>query len=94
MTTAFVYVGVGGCFAAAIALWIHAFRDLARNTTFGEGSKRAWFWVVLLGPVVGSVAYLSAKRNVERYSRPDAARLGKLLNKEYHKIRSNQPLDT
>jgi hypothetical protein len=82
MTTAFVYVGLGGFFAAAIALWIYAFRDLARNTTFSEGSKRVWFWVVLLGPVGGSVAYLSAKRNVEKYSQPDAARLGKLLNKE------------
>jgi len=66
---------------AIIALWAFALRDCVRCTVFGEGSKRAWFVVVLLGPVVGSVAYLTAKRCVQKFSAPDPERLQRLLSK-------------
>ncbi|HEY4249326.1 MAG TPA: PLD nuclease N-terminal domain-containing protein [Lacunisphaera sp.] len=56
----FIVLGLFG--AATVALWIYAFRDLARNTMFSEGSKTLWFVIILLGPVGGSVAYLSAKK--------------------------------
>jgi len=82
MMTALVYVALGVFFATAITLWIYAFYDLARSSTFSDGCKKAWFWVILLAPVGGSIAYLSARKNVEKYSNPDSARLARLLAKE------------
>jgi hypothetical protein len=79
--TAILYLGLGSLTIAAVALWIYAFRDLSRNTTFSTGSKTVWFWIILLGPVGGSVAYFSAKRSVEKFSQPDATRVSKLLSK-------------
>jgi uncharacterized membrane protein (DUF4010 family) len=67
---------------AAVALWIHAFRELARDGTFSRTARTAWFVIVLLGPIAGSIAYLSAKRNIKKYSAPDAARLSRLLKHE------------
>jgi len=81
-STAIVYAAIGAFFLATLVLWIWAFRELARDTTFSEGSKKAWFWVVLFGPVGGSVAYLSAKKYVARYAQADPARLGRLLEKD------------
>jgi len=81
-STTIVYAAIGAFFFAALVLWIWAFRELSRDTTFSEGSKKAWFWVVLLGPVGGSVAYLSAKKYVAKYSHADPARLSRLLEKE------------
>jgi hypothetical protein len=74
-------VSFWGLFAGlALIFWPFAFWSLYHTTAFGEGSKTAWFWVILLAPVAGSIAYWSAKRNVERYSRPDPTRLGHLLD--------------
>jgi drug/metabolite transporter (DMT)-like permease len=81
-STTIVYAAIAVFFLAALILWIWAFRELAGDTTFNEGSKKAWFWVVLLGPVGGSVAYLSAKKYVTKYSHADPARLGRLLEKD------------
>jgi drug/metabolite transporter (DMT)-like permease len=75
-----IFIGFGLFSAASVILWIYAFRDLSRNTTFNEESKTVWFCIILFGPVGGSIAYLSAKRNVEKYSSPDATRLSRLLN--------------
>ena len=82
ISTVIVHAAVGAFCFAALVLWIWAFRQLARDTTFSEGSKRAWFWVVVLGPIGGSIAYLSAKKWVAKYSEADPARLGRLLEKD------------
>ena len=76
-----VYVSIGAFYAAAIVLWIYAFRDLGGTSTFGRGSKIVWFWIILMGPI-GAIAYLSAKKSVEKYSHPDAVKLARLLKEE------------
>lgn len=68
---------------AILALWIFAIRDCIRTSVFSDGAKRVWFVIVLLGPVVGSVAYLSAKKYVQRFSTHDPDRLKRLLAREY-----------
>lgn len=68
------YIIFGSFGLAIVVLWGWAFRDLARTQTFTPKEKTWWFVIILLGPVCGSVAYLSARRIVERYSRPEAAR--------------------
>jgi hypothetical protein len=79
---AVVYITLGAFGISAIALWIYCFRDLARSVVFSDGSKMMWFVVVLLAPVGGSIAYLSAKKNVERFSQPDVGRITRLTSNE------------
>lgn len=81
-STAIVYTVIGMSFLAALALWIWVFRELTRDAVFSEGSKKAWFWVILLGQVGGAIAYLTARKLVAKYSLPDATRLECLLKKE------------
>jgi hypothetical protein len=75
---AVVYITLGAFGISAVALWYYCFLDLARSEDFAGGSKTMWFLVILLAPVGGSIAYLSAKRNIQRYSKPDAGRIARL----------------
>lgn len=81
-STTIVYAALSVFFLAAVALWVWAFRTLLTDTTFSKTSKQAWFWVVLLAPVGGSIAYLSAKKYVIRYAQAEPGRIGRLLGKE------------
>lgn len=68
--------------ASALTLWIYALVDWNRNKVFGGAARIAWLVVIILGPVGGAIAYLSAKRYVLKYSQPDPNRLGRLLVNE------------
>jgi drug/metabolite transporter (DMT)-like permease len=80
--TNLIYIVLGLAAVSGLVLWVYAFRDLSRTTVFTGGSKTAWFVIILIGPIAGSVAYLSAKRSVERYAKADPARFTRLLSKE------------
>jgi drug/metabolite transporter (DMT)-like permease len=81
MTTV-IYFFLGAFALSAIVLWLAAFRDLSRSEVFTGGSRTLWFCIILLGPVAGSIAYFSAKRNIARFSSADPGRLSRLLAHE------------
>lgn len=76
-----ILIGVAALFA--VWMWIHCLHDCWTCTAFSEGYRKAWFVVILLGPIGGPIAYLSAKKNVEKYTKPDPARLQRLLSSEH-----------
>ncbi len=80
--TAVVYAALGAFGVSAVVLWIYCFRDLSQTTLFSPSNKTLWFVVILLGPVIGSIAYLSAKKNVERFSASDPERIARLTSNE------------
>lgn len=65
---------------AIVALWICALRDCVLTSVFSGRQRNVWFVIILIGPVGGSVAYLTAKQSVEKFSVPDPARLARLLS--------------
>ena len=77
-----VYAGFIAFALATLVLWISAFRDLARSTIFKGRSRTTWFVVIFFGPIAGSIAYFSAKRNVQKYSKPDPSRIERLLKED------------
>jgi hypothetical protein len=79
---AVVYLTLGAFGVSAIVLWIYCFRDLAQSAVFSSGSKTMWFVVILLAPVGGPIAYLTAKKNIERFSRRDHGRIARLTSNE------------
>jgi hypothetical protein len=63
----------------AAVLWIHCLRDCSRTDVFSGGSKIAWRLIIILAPIAGPLAYLTAKKSVLRFSQPDSDRLARLL---------------
>jgi hypothetical protein len=66
---------------AILSVWVFAIRDCVRTEVFSDGARRVWLVIVVLGPVLGSVAYLTARRCVQRFSLHDPERLARLLSK-------------
>ena len=79
MAVALSIIGTFGI--ATLALWTYALRDCARTKVFSGGSKTVWFVIIFFGPVAGSVAYLTVRRSVERFSQRDPDRLARLMAK-------------
>jgi hypothetical protein len=75
---AVVYIALGAFGISAIVLWIYCLRDLVHSETFSDGSRTMWFIVILLAPVGGPIAYLSAKKNILKFSKPNAGRIARL----------------
>ncbi|MDP3071952.1 MAG: PLDc N-terminal domain-containing protein [Opitutaceae bacterium] len=67
--------------ASALALWIYPLVDMISNEVFTGGSRIAWLVIIVLAPVGGAIAYLSAKRYVLKYSQPESQRMERLLPK-------------
>ncbi len=81
---ALIYATLGVIAATAFALWGYALYDLFRCDIFVDVNRALWLWIILLFPVGGPIAYLSAKKNVQKYSPPDPTRLPRLTAKEPH----------
>ena len=81
---AFILASLGLFIVGVFALWGFALYDRFHAEVFADSNQAVWLCLIVLCPVGGSIAYLSAKKNVQRYSQSDPTRIARLTEKESH----------